>query len=183
MASQGQLSPSAAANDGALGAIAWLNPTNILSSDDSRATAVLLITQQSNYLKATGFGANIPADAIIDGYQFDVEKSGSILSAAQDAVVKTLQAGAVVGNDKSAGGTWGSSDAVVSYGGATDLWGWVPTPADINNANFGLALSASALLGVTAQVDSVKLTVWYHGSNKPGINRRGFKASGLSISE
>ena len=51
---------------------------------------------------------------------------------------------------------------VVSYGGATDLWGLTWTAADINAANFGVVISAhDSVSGALAQVDSFAITVTY----------------------
>jgi hypothetical protein len=55
-----------------------------------------------------------------------------------------------------------TTEAYVSVGGANYLWGEEWTPADINNADFGVALFvASAPGGVTFSIDHVKCTVFY----------------------
>ena len=54
MASSGPNSPALGANDTSVGATAWTSPTNIYTSNDTRAT-VALNNSQSQYLKATNF--------------------------------------------------------------------------------------------------------------------------------
>lgn len=158
--------PTTAADDGAVGTVAWSNVTNILSSDDTRATAILLLGQQSHYLKGTGYQFAIPLDSSVDGIQADVEASGNLLSAVQDTAIRLLMAGTPAGDTKTLGSTWPTTDAIRSYGGPADAWnvGW--TPQDCNDANFGVAITVSALLGVTAGVDDVPLTIFYTGSNR-----------------
>src|SRR5436190_21136980 len=56
------LSCSSASNDNIIGTLGFLNTGNVMTSDNSSATAtavVSLFTGSSNYLKVTGFGFNI----------------------------------------------------------------------------------------------------------------------------
>lgn len=158
--------PTTAADDAAVGAVAWSNPDNILDAGGNYATCVLLLGQQSHYLKAQRYQELVPLDATVTGYQLTLMRSCNLLSAAQDVTVQTLKAGVAVGDNKAAAGTWPTSDAEQLYGADGDLWGWTPMPADINDALFGFRISVSALLGVTPQIDHASLTVWYLGSNR-----------------
>ena len=47
-----------------------------------------------------------------------------------------------IGTKKTSATTWTSSDVTETFGGAADLWGRSWTATEINNANFGVALSA-----------------------------------------
>ena len=160
------MTPTTAVSDNTVGTVAWTNPSNATVADDSKATATLLLGQQTEYLKATAFGFEIPLDATILGLQVDVEASGTVISTVQDVEVRVCRAGTPVGDVKTAGGFWATIDTVRSYGGAADLWGTTWTPADVNASTFGCAISASALAALTANIDSVSMTVTWIGSNR-----------------
>lgn len=172
-----------AANDSGVGSVAWSSTINALLSDDNAATAVLLITQQSQYLVVSNFQFAIPLDAAVVGIQVDIERKGSVLSGTQDASVRLFKAGVAVGDDLAAGGSWPSSDAVATYGGASSLWGTTWTPADINASGFGVAISATALLGVTVSVDQITVTVTYQGSNRGVVRVRSQPVGANGISQ
>jgi len=175
MGTLGANAPTVAANDGTVGTVVFTDTSNILTSDDSRASAILLLGEQSQYLKATGFQFSIPLDATINGILVEWERSGTVLSAGIDAACRLVKAGVPVGNDRSAGGNWPTTDAFQSYGGAADLWGTTWTPAEISAVGFGAALSCSAVLALTAGVDSVRITVYYAGSNRAAFSKEMFK--------
>ena len=77
-----------------------------------------------------------------------------------DNSVYLLKANVLVGDNKAPTATsWPTSDTYVSYGNSTDLWGTTWTLSDINNTNFGAALSASKHNG-NLQVDHFRITVY-----------------------
>jgi hypothetical protein len=79
---------------------------------------------------------------------------------ALDNSVYLLNASAPVGTDKGMATTsWPTTDAYVSYGGATDVWGMSWSVADINSTGFGAAISASRSNG-NLQVDHFRITVY-----------------------
>lgn len=79
---------------------------------------------------------------------------------ALDDKVYLLNAGTPAGIDKGFDFTsWPTSDAYVTYGGAADTWGRSWTVAEINNAGFGAALSASRFNG-NLLVDHFQITVY-----------------------
>lgn len=166
MASSGPRSPSTAASDAAIGTEAWSNPTNVTASDNTRATSGIDATKASQALKATGFGFAIPTGAAIDGIVVEWERcrsagTGTIV----DNASRVVKGSTIQATDRSSGTSWPSStasEAYASYGGATDLWGTTWTPADINAAGFGAALSGICSAGsATAAVDHVRITVYY----------------------
>lgn len=177
---------SAFADDATVGTVAFGTLPNAVGSDDAYATATLLLGQVSHYLKATGFTFLIPADALIDGIIVEVERSATLALALQDSSVKLVKGGIIGGTDKAALGNWPASDAYASYGSPSDLWGQSWTPADINAATFGVAIAAVAgLLGAGVQIDHVRITVHYTGSNKAASlagNRR-LNAGGMGQSD
>lgn len=173
MASQGPLSTGTGANDASYGTYAWSNPGNIVSSDNTYAsTGTGHSSADSNYLKATNFGFSIPAGSTIDGIVVEVEKYNTNLTGGGtfDIRARIVKADGTIGTtDKSDPNPWpGVADpnTYVSYGGATDKWGETWTVADINDTDFGFALSAQPQNGSTdARVDHVRMTVYYTASS------------------
>jgi len=155
--------PGSAANNTATGTVAWTNPTNALSSDDSRAQAIFATAGFSNFLVLTNFGFSIPVDARVDGIKCEVERrrtAGTIT----DVAVHPVKAGVIqTALGKTRVEVWDTTDEVVSYGGPNDLWGTTWTPADINSSGFGVAIvvrKTDAGAG-NAEIDAVWVTVYY----------------------
>lgn len=163
-----------ASNNTSTGAVAWSNTGNIFSSDNTYSTASvnlgLLSNANTNYLLATGFGFSIPGTAVISGVKVEMEKRYDLLfgllSSVSDNAIRLVIAG-VIGGANRAAGVWPSSDTYSSYGGSADLWGQTWSPADINNSNFGVAVSASISSGLGAltmntQVDHIRITIYFN---------------------
>lgn len=134
MASSGPNSPSSASSV-SLGFNVWSSPGNVTASDNTRTTALCNSGSITHYLQATGFGFAVPTGATIDGIVVEWERGATNVA---DYASRIVKGGSVGSTDKS-GGTWPTSDAYASYGGASDLWGTTWTPADINASNFGAA--------------------------------------------
>lgn len=172
------------ASDNTLGVVSITNPSNAQLSDNSYATAVLLLSQISNYLKVTNFGFTIPTDATITGITVSIERSSNTLNGTHDDSIRLVKGDVISGNDKATAAQWPTSDAVATYGSSTDLWGLTLTPADINLSTFGVVIAAIADLASTAQIDYITITIDYTGSNKPGGRFRSISVgSGMARSE
>ncbi|MBL0336185.1 MAG: T9SS type A sorting domain-containing protein [Chitinophagaceae bacterium] len=83
-----------------------------------------------------------------------------------DNVVKLVKGGSIGGTNHASGASWTSSDSYFTYGSSSDLWGLTWTPADVNGAGFGVAVSATTSTGLvslllSAQVDHIRITVYY----------------------
>lgn len=143
----------------------WTNPDNIYVSDDSDASVQLPETIVSDYLWATTFGFTIPAGATIDGIKVRIERQCNRESSIKDLTVELIKAGARVGDDKAKDTFWETTDTITSYGGAAAMWGQAWSVAQINAANFGIALSAEnqwqALATTFARVDHIQITIYY----------------------
>lgn len=165
--------PTSGVNDTSIGTTAWTNPGNVTASENTRATVTLAKNSGvSQAIKATGFGFAIPADAQIDGITVEWETSENGDAAAggiKDNAVRIVKAGTIGATDLSNTTFWvaPASEAFVTYGGATNLWGETWTAADINDTTFGAAISAKNIkvsgggANETANVDSVRITVSY----------------------
>ncbi|MEW6211349.1 MAG: hypothetical protein AB1631_23490 [Acidobacteriota bacterium] len=155
-----------------MGSIAWSNPGNIVSSNNVRASAAIGDTNTSHYLKATNFGFSIPAGATVNGIQVEYEchdTASSGGSAVEDNSIRLVKGGTISGNDKADGTSWphqSFSEAYLSKGGSSDLWGLSWMADDINSSNFGVVISAKPRPGfeisdAVALVDHVRITITY----------------------
>jgi len=148
-----------------IGTRAWTSTDNARISDNLYAQVTAMIPgEESNYLTATGFGFGVPANASIYGISVFIERSSLSGAGIVDDHVQIVKGGVVQPQDKFASGIWGTTDAVISYGGASDLWGQVWTPADVNASNFGVALSAryaNTAGNDWPRVDEIRIQVYY----------------------
>lgn len=156
------------ATDGSFGN-AWSNPTNILVNDGNFAIVnVPPAGGPMDSLSATGFGFTVPSTTTILGIQVDVKGQSSITGLFTPALtIQLLKAGSLAGNTE--GGHLPSSNGFVTFGGTSDLWGTSWTPADINNANFGVQVPGSSFLipfggnGANFQIDYIQITIYGFG--------------------
>ncbi|MDM7999383.1 MAG: hypothetical protein QUS33_05115, partial [Dehalococcoidia bacterium] len=149
------------------GTVAWTNPGYITADDTNYATAVLTPNATSEYLQATNYGFAIPSDQVVTGIQVSIMRRSSsniFGDSVDDADLYLLKAGAIVGTDHAVAADWPTTMTVANYGATDDLWGTTWTPADINDPNFGVALSVlneSGFANRTASVDYIQVTVSY----------------------
>jgi hypothetical protein len=166
---------STGANDSAVGGSnSWTSASNATTSNNSKATRALTSGGGvSQYIKATGFGFAIPADAAIEGIKAEWEKMTSDTAASsscRDNQVRLVKGGTITGSNLAQTGVdWSMADAFVSYGDVGEFWGTTWTPADINASTFGAAISAlnSGATSRTCSVDSVRITVYYSVPDAP----------------
>ena len=143
----------------------WVSVANIGANDGvySYITAATYDANDISYrMKAQNFGFSIPADAVIDGITVQIERRTAAGSAVDYRVQLLDDTGALVGNNKAdTVNVWPGTDTMKSYGGTTDNWGWTTmTPAKLNNANFGIVLSAKATAANTdIYVDYIRIAV------------------------
>jgi len=184
--STGPNSPGTAVNDTSpMEASDWINPGNILTSDDTYSTAD--VGQKfTNYLKATNFGFSIPAGATIDGILMEAEVKGTASSPlAIDTGVFIVKADGSIGTTNQATEAFiSATESYVSYGSSSDLWGETWTAAQINDTNFGVVYSAvgSALVCIVS-VDHIRMTVYYTTSGGGREIFTAFLQSGLTFVE
>jgi len=152
--------PGTAANDAAVGSVAWVSPSSALADDGATADATLTFGVQSQYLKLTNFGFSIPAGATVVGIvvSLDLVNSSGLFSG---TILRLVVGGSVSGNDYGSSVDWITLDEV---GGAADNWGLSLTGADVNASNFGIVLSTIGNSGrgsAVARVDYASITVYY----------------------
>ncbi len=155
-------------NTTVVGSADWANPGFIIADDTSYASATLTGSiLSSGYLEGTDYGFAIPIDAAINGIVVTIGRHESGTRPdyldVRDSTVKLMKAGVLTGNNKAAAGTeWPTTAATPAvYGTSADLWGTTWTPADINNNNFGVALSVISGVNRIAYVDYMRISVTY----------------------
>ena len=168
----GPQSGSFFSNDISIGSFAFATPSNAQTSDNNRSTATAiaaLFTGNTNYLNVSGLGFSIPPATTICGIMVEVEKSASgisVLATVSDNVIQLMKNGTLTGSNYATSTDWTATDAYYTYGGSSDLWGSTWTTADINSANFGVALSAQinglAFVFPSARIDHIRVTVYYN---------------------
>jgi hypothetical protein len=164
---------STATNPGSL--FSWSNPGNAQTSDGNYATAGTTLgigaTGYSDYLVIQNFGFSIPSTATICQIVVDVQRSASGLgigASVSDKAVQLVQNGSLYGNNLASGSAWPSSDGTATYGNAllATTWGGSWQPADVNSANFGVAISTKIKEGVVGlfmqgKINQVTVTIIY----------------------
>ena len=169
----------------------WVSIGSI-GADDATYASITAATYDLNDIcfraKAQGFGFTIPEGQVIDGIQVEIERSKQAGSAVDFRVQLLDEAGALVGNDKADTVTaWPTTDTIATYGGATDLWGWLTADqavsrTKINDADFGVVLSVKATGNNTdIRVDFIRITISYSAHN-PAYGAGNLLQSDLSIS-
>jgi hypothetical protein len=133
------------------------------------AELVLVFDPYQDVLLVDDFKLEVPADAEILGITVTIRRAGGSSMESVDGAVRLIKGGVVGASDRSLPAPWaGPAYVNVDYGGPTDLWGETWTPADVNAAGFGVALSAlytETAGNGRAYVDIVYATVHYRTCN------------------
>jgi len=161
------LLPSSTVNDASSGLKAWNNINNVKEKNGEVATVSLDFEEDSNYIKCTDFGFDIPTSATIIGIQ--VRVNGQTSSSIIYPLIQLLKEGALVG--------WALEEEIGTvkedfvYGSSESLNGWsfdgslTFTPAEINNSGFGCVLSVGNFYEdeeiQTTSIDSIEINVYY----------------------
>ena len=170
----GPFGTTTGANKATVGTLAWTGTGNTATLNGSYATAQQLVstlgTVTTEYLAVSNFGFSIPATNTICGISATIYRANTSLislggSIADNSVMLTT-AGALTGSDRASGTNWPNTTiTAANYGSSSDLWGTTVLPTDINNAGFGIGVSANiktTSLGVIpiAAIDQITLTVY-----------------------
>lgn len=137
--------------------VAWTSPSNVAASDNSYATVtVSAVAVVSNSLDVTNLGFSIPGGSTINGVLVEIEIKASVTGAAWNQI-QVLPSGSSLFGDAIS-----TTEAYVSYGGPTSLWGGLSV-ATVNSSSFGVRLSVYRSSGgpQTVSMDHVRITVYY----------------------
>jgi len=145
----------------------WSTPGNVGASDNTYATIGNItggIGNYSDYLLVSNFGFAIPAGVMIDGIVVEVERSDAN-ARTSDFHVQLIKNSLITATDRKVAGTWPTTNGTYqAYGTPTDPWGNTWTDADINAANFGVAIAAQRTVSgssTAGKIDHVRITVYY----------------------
>jgi hypothetical protein len=166
MASIGPNSVSVGENNTSIGTTGWWYPTEIYTSDDSRAEIFGSGTFTSFRLVARAPGFSVPAGATIDGIVVSVESSTLATLSATFNVKLWNGTSTTADNSIGTGKTMVPAtftDSVITLGSSSDLWGASLTDTIVNGAGFGVCLWLSSTSGLSRRwdVDHVQITVHY----------------------
>lgn len=157
-----------------VGTASWSNTSNVQTSNSSSASASVALaalgSASTRYITVANFGMSVPMDAVIDGIQVQIKRRAQgigVGSSIKDNLVQIIKGGNIIGANKASATSWPTTYDYATYGADTAAWGTSWSAADINSANFGVAISARFNAGVvgislTAQIDHVQLIVYYH---------------------
>lgn len=150
----------------------WNALAYVGDSDDWYNWLWLNSNSSSKYMECTGFDFSIPDTATINGIKLNIERRAQYNDYMRDKNVELIKDGTILHqSDKADTSTfYTTSDVVVSYGSATDLWKTNWTAADINSSDFGIAFSVrndSNNGWAWAAVDYIAITVDYTEIDTP----------------
>lgn len=173
---------SGVVSNNAAGTTAWTGLANLGSSNNSNASAANIPVSggTSQYLEIPLPTFTIPAGNSIMGISVNIERNASSANSIRDNVVQLLKNNVAVGNNKAVTGTsWPTTDAVVQYGDASDLWGTTWDASDFSNTKLRIQALNNATSLATANIDFVSFTVYYaaFGDDQSSVN---FKITGIS---
>lgn len=153
------------------GATPWTNPNNAEATDGvSFATVQPTVGNASSVLTLKNFGFSIPATSVIQGIQVELYGNQTNADGSTDGLLELNLVGVTDAPQQKNVTPVGENETV---GSDLDVWGATPTAADINNANFGVTLTATnefATVASNFQVQAVKLTVYYGVAGGTNIN-------------
>lgn len=161
-----QKSPSNTSSWSVVGNTAWAGTSNITDSDNSFATVDLDMTNNSSQaLRGIDFGFSIPGFYKLTGFVASFEKYADVSDSIRDTHVYLVKNGALIGNNKSVGDYWSSTEGTINFGSPTDKWGTSLTYAFELDSTFGVMIACGYYnaygADVSAYVDHVQLTVYY----------------------
>lgn len=150
----------------------WANPGNVTSSDNNDAQAdgdSDIVAETTRYLTGTGFGLAISASSIT-GIDFRIERACTDNNANEDCTdnaIRVIKGGTIGSTDMSHTPEWPTTDTYDLYGTGSNLWGDTWTESDVEEDQFGVAISVlidDIGILVSATVDNIQVRVCYVSS-------------------
>lgn len=150
-----RISPTAASGTN------WTNPTNVFASDDLRASYA---NSGQNGLFITGFGFfDFPPAATITGVRVFVQGHGTSSTAAN----RSIEVG-MTKDGTTLSGSWlaaqnlpQTTDATLTFGSSTNLFGTTLSPSDLNASTWGIVVRAGNTNTSERRIDHVDVDVFY----------------------
>lgn len=145
--------------------ISWSDINNVKLKDGDYAQAQMAFEEESNYIKATGFGFSVPAGVTITGIAVRIRSKASDSEALNIRQIQLLKGGSVyAGGSKNNEDFWLTEAEEIILGNSVSLWSntWLNT--DVNSADFGLYFDTANFNieeDIIAYVDSLEINVYY----------------------
>ncbi|MFH1808606.1 MAG: hypothetical protein ABIJ09_07670 [Pseudomonadota bacterium] len=150
-------------NEGATGPRDWQQLPAVLLRDGSGASCTLsFVTSMSNRLVARSFDLNLPVDARVLGVLVHVVRRRTGAGSIVDSTVQLWVHGVAQGTNHASAANWPADFEEIVYGSNSDTWGMNLDAAQVNAADFGMALVArhtSGFTPATAEVDAAWMEV------------------------
>ena len=149
----GFITPTAAGDD----VDEWSNPTKAFVSDDDWSKEKYNGEQQDWY----NFGFGIPAGAVIDGIEAEIEGRHQNGSESGVTIELSWDGGATYTASGYGYITSDTSDVVRTFGGAADGWGRAWADTELSDANFRLRVEKQGQDNRFHNIDHLKVKVHY----------------------
>ena len=152
----------------------WINPNYILLADGNFTTSAAVSPLTTDTIQVTNYNFTMPSSATVAGVS--VKPLG--FAPGTTVYAQLLKAGVAVGNIYSA--TMPTSNASVTLGGISDLWGtsWLYT--DIDATGFGVQLWGICTSPATVALDACPITVY---ASEAQTNFLGLLSANLSSTD
>ncbi|MFY0526556.1 hypothetical protein ACN28I_26575 [Archangium gephyra] len=145
----------------------WRNTDSALTVDGDPAYVQGMFDHETtSRLESSGYGFELPDDAVVAGIRVDVTRSSYSNGDVRDLDLRLLKDGAPIGESRALveeGTSWAADYMTVSYGSEEDLWGRAWTIADLEAPGFGTGLRAQYAMSAGsdwARVDAIGITVF-----------------------
>ena len=144
--------------------IAWTNPTNALTVNGQYASSVVTDGEQTELLRVTGYGFDLPPSVTIKGVVVQLKRQGD--NKVVDGNIELWLDGVASDRPKFLASGWPINIGTHHYGQEVDTWGNDLTPELVGRPGFGTEIFAKrredAGTGpVNAEVESLLITIWY----------------------
>ena len=144
--------------------IAWDTPGKALTIDGQYARAVVTDGEQTELLRVTGFGFNVPGNVTIKGVVVQLKRQGD--NKVVDGNIELWLDGVASNRPKFVATGWPTNIGTHHYGQEVDTWGNDLTPELVGRPGFGTEIFAKrredAGTGpIAAEVESLLITIWY----------------------
>jgi hypothetical protein len=139
---------------------AWSNPTKVFVQDDDPAEATGCCSGDfSQTLLVRGFSFNVPGNAKILGVKVEVRAKGN----SSDKEVRLTPNGTAAGSDFASANGYNGDFTTRAYGGESNLWGLILSPALVNAQTFGVSFRSQKppFVSASGYVDLIRATVYY----------------------
>lgn len=146
------------------GGIPWTDLDNAKAEDGAFAKTALAAGEESEELRITGFGFELPAGVVFQGVEVELKRQAPEGGIA-DGIISLIGVPNQTGRGKFIATPWPTSIVGTHhYGQATDTWGMDLNPPDVQGQDFGVALwvkRADGPASATALVESIQVRVYY----------------------